>query len=96
MNRSHFEHAGYALLMQAAIVLTTGDWWAGAAFGAAFFVGREHAQAEDRYIAANGGTRYATPLPAEFGALLPSSWNLDSALDFVVPAAVVVAVTYTL
>ena len=38
----NFEHAFYALLMQAVIGLLTGNWWAGAAFGAAFFLGREH------------------------------------------------------
>jgi hypothetical protein len=50
MNRTNFEHAIYALLMQIVIGLLTGNWWTGAAFGAAFcvafFLGREHAQAQ--------------------------------------------------
>ena len=86
MNRTSIEHAIYAMLMQAAIGLLTGDWLAGAAFGVAFFAGREHAQAEDRYIAANGGKRYETPVPAEFGALHPKYWSKDSVLDLILPA----------
>ena len=31
MNVSNFEHAAFALLMQIAIGLVTGNWWAGAA-----------------------------------------------------------------
>lgn len=79
MNRTHFEHIAYALIFQIAIVFITGNWWVGAAFGAAFFLGREHAQAERR----SGD---------EFHALLPKYWNLDSVLDFVAPAVAVVGV----
>ena len=50
MNRTNIEHLIYALLMQAVLGLLTGNWWIGAAFGAAWFIGREHAQAEYRYI----------------------------------------------
>ena len=46
MNRTNFEHAVYALAMQIVIGLLTQNWWAGAAFGSAFFIGREHAQRE--------------------------------------------------
>jgi len=46
MNQTNFEHAGFAVLMQLAIGLPTGNWWAGACFGIAFFLGREHAQAQ--------------------------------------------------
>ncbi len=40
------EHALIALVVQAAIGLLTGNWWAGAALSAGVFIGREHAQAE--------------------------------------------------
>lgn len=89
MNRTNFEHAAYAMLIQAAIGLITGDWFAGACFSVAFFLGREHAQAEERYIKANGGVRANAKWP-EFGALQPKLWNIDSVLDFVAPAVCVV------
>lgn len=94
VNRTHVEHAFYALLMQYLLAALAGDWWLGAAFGAAFFCGREHAQAEERYIVRHGGHRYQTRLPAEFGALLPSSWNNDAVADLVCPALVVVIVAF--
>lgn len=42
MNKTNFEHAAFALL--------TGDWWAVAAAGAFFFLGREHAQFEFKLV----------------------------------------------
>jgi len=86
MNRSHLEHTLIALGFMALIGLLTGNWLAGVAFGVAFFLGREHAQAEARYVKSNGGDRYATPQPPSLGGLRPSSWNPDSVLDFVAPA----------
>ena len=91
MNRTHFEHAGYALLMQLPFGLL-GYWWVGAAYGAAYFIGRECAQAEYRYIKANGGDRYATPRRPEFGSLNLKYWDLDSILDWVFPAVAVLLV----
>lgn len=96
MNQSHFEHIGYALVFQSLIGFITGDWWAGAAFGASFFIGREHAQAENRYIAANGGWRYRTPQPPELGALRASSWDLDSLLDWIAPSVAVLVIPLTM
>jgi len=85
MNRTNFEHGGIALLMMVPFIFV-GEPLAGAAFGTAFFMGREHAQAESRYIKANGGLRSRTPIEPSLGAFKPSSWNRDSVLDFVVPA----------
>lgn len=73
MNYTNFEHAFYALLMQAAIGLTTGDWFAGACFGVAFFLGREHAQAQRKH---NLG---------DFAAFDMRRWSLDSRLDLIFP-----------
>lgn len=92
MNRTNFEHLAYALVMQAVIGLLTGNWWAGAAFGAAWFAGREHAQAEHRYIYRNGGARYLTPRLPEIAAFDPDLWSRDSILDLVMPAVGVIAV----
>lgn len=92
MNTSHFEHTAIALVMQAVIGLLTGNWWIGAAFGAAFFIGREHAQAEERYIEANGGIRYHTPVAPEWAVFHLKWWNRDALLDWITPTTAVVAV----
>ena len=92
MNRTNWEHLGYALVMQAALGVLTGDWWLGAAVGAAWFLGREHAQSEYRYIHLNGGDRYVTPRIPEIAAFDYRLWSLDSVLDFVFPVVGVMAV----
>ena len=76
MNQTNFEHAGYAALMQLVIGLVTGDWFAGACFGIAFFVGREHAQAQDKL-----GYTFKTT----FQAFDVRKWSLDSQLDLLFP-----------
>jgi len=89
---SPVQHAIIAAAAQAGWGLVTGDWWAGAAIGVALFVGREHAQAENRYINSHGGNRYATTLPPEIGCLQPRHWNIGSVLDIAVPAAICIAI----
>lgn len=86
------EHAVIAVVVQTAWALLTGDWWAGAAIGTAIFIGREHAQAEYRYVDANGGKRYETPLPPEIGCLRSRYWDVGSILDVVAPAVACVGV----
>lgn len=76
MNQTNFEHAGYAALMQLVIGLVTGDWFAGACFGIAFFVGREHAQAQAKL-----GYTFKTT----FQAFDVRKWSLDSQLDLLFP-----------
>ena len=56
-------------------------------YAAAFFIGREHAQAEYRYIEANGGTRSACPWYCGF---LPSAWTVKGLLDWILPLAVAI------
>lgn len=80
MNQTNFEHAFYALIMQAIVVMLTGDWLAGACFGAAFFLGREHAQAQDAY---NLG---------DFRAFDMRRWSWDARLDLIFPVAAVTLV----
>lgn len=85
-------HLIAALAVQAAIGLLSGDWWAGAALGAGLFIGREHAQAEYRWIAAYtpDGRRAAMPW---WGGFDPRVWNkLDAWADWIIPAAVLVGV----
>ena len=92
MNITHLEHAAIALVMQVVISLLTGNWWIGAAFGAAFFLGREHAQAEERYIESNGGHRYHTPVAPEWAVINLRWWDRDALLDWITPTTAVVAV----
>ena len=79
------EHSAYALLFMAIIGLLTNNWIAGACFGSAFFVGREHAQAEYRVIQKfYEGKRANMPW---YGGFEPRGWDLKSVLDFVLPIA---------
>jgi hypothetical protein len=81
----NFEHSTYALLFMAIIGLLTGNWFAGACVGSAFFVGREHAQAEYRVIEHfYEGKRANAPW---YGGFERRAWNLKSILDFVLPIA---------
>lgn len=80
-------HLAFALVFQLVIGLATDNWWAGAAFGAAFYLGREHAQAEYRWIERFGlGKRANMPL---FGGLDPRVWNLKSLGDCLLPLLLV-------
>ena len=51
---------------------------------AAFYLGREVAQAEYRYIEAHGGKRAACPWWCGF---LPSAWTAKGMLDWLLPLA---------
>lgn len=73
MNKTNFEHAFYAVLMQVVVFLVTNNWWTGAAFGMAFFLGREHAQAQIKYDL------------GDFAAFDIRRWNLDARLDLIFP-----------
>jgi hypothetical protein len=87
----NLEHSAYALLFMAIIGLLTGNWFAGACFGSAFFVGREHAQAEYRVIEHfYEGKRANMPW---HGGFERRAWNVISILDFVLP---IVATTIVL
>jgi hypothetical protein len=77
------EHSAYALLFMAIIGLLTGNWFAGACVGSAFFIGREHAQAEYRVIQEfYEGKRANMPW---YGGFEPRGWDRKSILDFVLP-----------
>ena len=62
-----FEHALVALIVQVAVGLTTRNWWAGALLACGYFIGRELAQAEYRWIEQFGaGLRANAPWWAAF------------------------------
>ncbi len=67
---------------------------AGAAFGSALFIGREHAQAEYRWIEQLGGHLRAN-MPW-YGGFDPRAWNWSSLFDWLVPMAVCVVVVLIL
>jgi len=73
MNQTNFEHAAFAVLMQCVIGFTTGNWLAGACFGAAFFLGREHCQAQKSLKL------------GDFAAFDMRKWELDAKLDLAFP-----------
>ena len=54
----------------------------------AFYMGREEAQAEQRYIDTHGGHRDRCPW---WCGLLPEAWTLKGLLDFLLPLAVSIA-----
>lgn len=79
-----FEHALIALALQALIGLVTGRWWAGAALTSGYFIGREVAQAEYRWIEQFGeGLRANLPWNAVFD---PRVWQTaDQTADWLGP-----------
>ena len=54
-----------------------------------FYMGREHAQAEYRYIQEHGGHRADCPWWCGF---VPSAWTAKSLLDFLFPLAIALSV----
>lgn len=79
-----------ALLLQALVGFATGNWWAGAALGAALFIGREITQAEYRWIETYGQGRRAN-MPW-WGAFDLRVWTkADQWLDWIAPVVAVVA-----
>ena len=76
-------HAVIALLIQSIAGYATGDWWVGCAM-TLFYIGREHAQAEYRWIERYGfGRRVNMPW---WGGFDPKVWNLKSLMDWLLPA----------
>lgn len=92
MNKSHFMHALAALSIQMVIGRLMLNWWAGAAAGTFFFIGREHAQAEYHWIKQFGeGRRENMPW---WGGFDPRAWTRDGLLDWGVPAVAVLVVAF--
>lgn len=81
-----FEHAIAALAIQITIGLVTRNWWAGALLACGYFIGRELAQAEYRWIEQFGaGLRANAPW---WAALDPKVWTkADQIADVIGPIA---------
>lgn len=82
-------HTLMAIALQLAFGLTVGAWWPAAAAAAAYFIGREIAQAEYRWIERYGaGQRANMPALAIFRT--PDIWSEKSWMwDAALPCAVV-------
>lgn len=89
----YLQHIIMALAAQTALGLSTGNWWAGAALGSAYFIGREVAQAEYRWIEIYGGGRRANmPWWARFDLRV---WpKFDQWFDWIGPVLVTCAAAY--
>ena len=83
MNRTNFEHAGYALLMQLALWPFVGPV-AGGLFAIGFFLGREHSQREEIISPHNRDN----PFPA----FKIWEWEQDEQLDLLFPVIAVLSV----
>lgn len=90
LNKTHAEHVLIALALQVVFALLTDNWWIGAAFGAALFIGREHAQAEVK--ARRDGYKYP-----ELTVLYDRRfWSSDGVLDFVLPTLAVALLAFAM
>jgi hypothetical protein len=87
-------HTLLAIALTLALGLTLGAWWVGAAAGAAYFAGREIAQAEYRWIERHGRGLRANLGPTSIWTT-PGIWREKSWLwDAVLPTAAVCALAY--
>lgn len=85
-------HIAIVIAIQLAIGLIFGNWFAGACFGSAFYIGREITQAEYRAIEHTyGGIRANMPW---YGGFMPSAWTLKSLLDCMLPTVIVFFIAY--
>lgn len=88
----NFGHIIAAVAMQLVIGLIFGNWFAGACFGSAFYIGREFTQAEYRAIEHTyNGLRANMPW---YGGFMPSAWTLKSLLDCLLPTVIVFFIAY--
>ena len=88
------KHTIIAVALQLICAWFTADWWMGAAIGAAFYIGRELAQAEYRIIYTHYNRKRANaPWWCGFDR---RAWTVKGMLDWIVPAGAVVVVACAL
>ncbi|VCU72405.1 hypothetical protein PIGHUM_04504 [Pigmentiphaga humi] len=88
MNITHLEHAVVTLIVQALFGLAFGNWFIGGVMACCWWMGREHAQAEDRWVGRFGQGRRAN-MPW-WGGFDPKAWHMDGLLDWVIPIVVAI------
>lgn len=84
-------HVIIVAVIQLIVGYLTGNYWFGAIFGTAYYLGREVAQAEDRWVK-EVSHLYEKALWQKARALDPRAWNTKSVLDWVLPMVVTVAI----
>jgi hypothetical protein len=91
----YIEHIVLALLVQTVVGRLSGNWWAGAGLASAYFIGREFAQAEYRWIERFGEGRRAN-MPW-WGPFDHRVWaTLDQWVDWLGPLAATCAFAWFL
>ena len=84
MNKTHFEHAAYALaLLAIGHIAGFTELALGLAIG--LMAGREHAQAEYQYLKTTGLKRSDVKWLELRVLVSKSAWSKDSVMDFVIP-----------
>lgn len=88
-----FEHALCTAAIQLLVGWLSGNWWAGGALASSYFIGREVAQAEYRWIEQFGsGLRADMPWHAVFD---PRVWQTaDQIADWLGPVIVTLAIVW--
>lgn len=88
-----FEHALVTAAIQTLVGLLSRNWWAGGALASCYFIGREVAQAEYRWIEQLGtGLRADMPWHA---VMDPRVWqNAGQIADWLGPVIVTLAITW--
>ena len=84
MNKTHFEHTAYALVLLA-IGYFTGFTELALGLAIGLMSGREHAQAEYKYLQTTGLKRSEVKWLELRVLVTKSAWSKDSVLDFVIP-----------
>jgi hypothetical protein len=86
-----FEHAMGTATIQTIVGLLSRNWWVGGALASSYFIGREVAQAEYRWIEQFGtGLRADMPWHAAFD---PRVWkSADQIADLIAPVIVTLAI----
>ena len=88
---TNLQHLAIAIILQIVIGAATGNWWVGAALAAGVFAGREHAQAEYRWIEQVGQHKRANLHP--WDALDIKMWDFHSWFwNLALPVAAVLAI----
>lgn len=82
--RNIAQHSAIALVVQIVAGLAFGNWWAGAALAIGLFLGREHDQAEYRWMKEHGTNRAEKPWWA-------AKWTFDGLLDWFGPLVATIA-----
>lgn len=88
MNQTHLEHAAVGVAMLLIMFALFRDQWIGAAFGIAFYLGREVREFE-RIAARAGDVSF-------FAGAKMWKWSFDAWMDLLSPAAACLAAAYVI